>query len=143
MRTESPPITSAMLLLLLWAAVIAGAAARQASSDVQPTAEQLAALMDEGQAVFGADCAACHGAEGSEGAAPALAGNASLASKEHVIRQILEGNPARGMPPFAQSLTDRKVAAVGTFIRSAWDNAHGVVLEADVKRLRDEIARKK
>ena len=99
--------------------------------------------MDDGEPVFGADCAACHGAEGSEGAAPALVGNAALGNKERVIKQILEGVPARGMPPFARTLTDRQVAAVSTFIRNAWDNAYGAVLEADVKRLRDEIDKAK
>jgi mono/diheme cytochrome c family protein len=136
--------TSGVLFLLALCLTGAGlVTAQQPAPEVPISEEERAALMEAGEAIFSADCAVCHGAEGSEGAAPALAGNASLANKEHVIRQVLEGTPVRGMPPFAQSLDDRKVAAVSTFIRNAWDNAHGVVLEADAKRLRQQIDKKK
>jgi mono/diheme cytochrome c family protein len=102
--------------------------------------QQLAALKIEGEILYNRDCASCHGADGTgDGAGPALAGSANLANKEQVIRRILEGAIDRGMEPFAQALNDREVAAVGTFVRNAWDNTNGAVLEAEVKALRDLI----
>jgi len=104
------------------------------------SAEVRAALMNEGQVVYGRDCAACH-AEGSIGAL--LGGNASLADKDRVITRILQGTPDGAMANFGPSLTDREIAAVATFIRNTWDNAFGAIVDADVKRVRDALAKKK
>ncbi len=71
---------------------------------------------------------------------PPLAGNQSIQMDEAVnpIRMVLNGgfppgtagNPMPyGMPPFAQTLSDDEVAAVVTYIRSAWGN-HGNVVTA-------------
>lgn len=46
------------------------------------------------------------------------------------------GNPRPyGMPPFAQTLTDAEVAAIASFVRSAWGNAAAPVTALDVQRL--------
>ena len=96
--------------------------------------------MEEGGPLFGSDCAACHAPEGGGDAiGPAMTNNASLASKDHVITRILEGMPAKGMPPFAQSYSDRKIAAVATFIRGAFENTYSPIVEEDVKRVRETI----
>jgi mono/diheme cytochrome c family protein len=106
-------------------------------------ADQLKALKEEGQVIYSRECASCHGADGtSDGAGPALAGNTALANRTHVIRRILEGAIDKGMHPFAAVLNDREVAAVSTFVRNAWDNANGVVLEAEVKPVRDQVKKK-
>jgi mono/diheme cytochrome c family protein len=89
--------------------------------------------------VFGAECTTCHGADGTSDVGPALAGNTSMAVRDFVIKRLLLG--VADMPSFASSLTDRQIAAVGTFVRNSWDNAHGIVPEADVKRVRAEVAR--
>jgi mono/diheme cytochrome c family protein len=61
-----------------------------------------------------------------------------MGARDHIVRQILRGNAEKGMPAFAATLSDHQVAAVATYIRNAWDNVHGVVLEGDVKKVRDE-----
>lgn len=94
-----------------------------------------AALMAEGQVVFGADCTTCHAADGAADIGPALAGNTSMGAKDAVITKILNG--VNDMPGFAPTLSDRQVAAVATFIRNSWENAQGVVVESDVKAIRD------
>ena len=85
--------------------------------------------------IYDAQCASCHGAEG-EGKPPhypPLAGNQSIqmASAVNAIRMVLNGGypPGTdgipmpyGMPPFAQPLSDDEVAAVVTYIRTAWGN---------------------
>jgi mono/diheme cytochrome c family protein len=106
-----------------------------------PTAESRL-LLTLGKTVYDAQCASCHGAQG-EGKLPEyppLAGNQSIqmASAVNPIRMVLNGgfppgtagNPMPyGMPPFAQLLSDEEVAAVVTYIRSAWGN-RGVAITA-------------
>jgi mono/diheme cytochrome c family protein len=47
------------------------------------------------------------------------------------------GNPTPyGMPPFAQSLSDDEVAAVVTYIRTAWGNRGTPVSANDANSLR-------
>jgi mono/diheme cytochrome c family protein len=47
------------------------------------------------------------------------------------------GNPKPyGMPPFAQSLSDDEVAAVVTYIRTAWGNRGAPVSARDADALR-------
>jgi mono/diheme cytochrome c family protein len=99
-------------------------------------------LMNFGKIVYASHCATCHGAAGlgMPPNYPPLAGNQSIQMDEAVnpIRMVLNGgfppgtagNPMPyGMPPFAQTLTDDEVAAVVTYIRSAWGN-HGNVVTA-------------
>lgn len=93
-------------------------------------------LWAEGEAIFGRACVSCHDADGGSSSAPALSGHPSMGARDYIVRQILFGNPEKGMPPFAPTLDDREVAAVATYIRNAWDNAHGMVVAADVRTIR-------
>ncbi|RDS86339.1 c-type cytochrome [Dyella psychrodurans] len=102
-----------------------------------------------GSKIYAAECAMCHGphGEGKGWDFPPLAGNQSIqmTSSVNPIRMVLNGgyppgtgrNPRPyGMPPFAQSLSDEEVAAVVTFIRTAWNN-HGTAITAkDISALR-------
>lgn len=124
-------------------ALVAGSAHAAAGRQSPPADEaDQPALMREGEALFGSACVSCHADPGMESIGPTLGGNAALTNKDHVIRRVLQGVPEKGMPPFAPSYSNRQVAAVATFIRNAWDNAYGVVTEADVARIRDELAKK-
>jgi mono/diheme cytochrome c family protein len=103
----------------------------------------------EGRRVYGERCASCHGAEGRGKLPhyPPLAANQSIGMTSAVnpIRMVLNGgyppgtrrNPMPyGMPPFAQSLSDQDIAAVVTFIRTAWGNRGAPVSAGEVNRLR-------
>jgi mono/diheme cytochrome c family protein len=68
-----------------------------------------------------------------------------MSSAVNPIRMVLNGGyppstagNARpyGMPPFAQSLSDNEVAAVVTYIRTAWGNRGGAVAATDANALR-------
>jgi mono/diheme cytochrome c family protein len=102
-----------------------------------------------GQKVYVDNCAKCHGDEGqgAPGAYPGLAGNraVTMTAATNVIHAILSGgfapttvgNPRPyGMPPFSQSLSDAEVAAVATYIRSAWGNEAPPVSQVDVLHMR-------
>jgi cytochrome c oxidase cbb3-type subunit III len=75
-------------------------------------------------ALYGQNCAGCHGVDGKGGAAIALANPVFLAiADDAVIRRIAsKGVPATPMPAFAQSaggmLTDKQIDAIVRGIRS-------------------------
>lgn len=107
-----------------------------------------------GRAIYDNQCAQCHGAkgEGAEGAYLPLAGNRSvtMANTANLVQVVLfggfapatAGNPRPyGMPPFVQSLSDREIAAVLSYVRGAWGNQASAVSELDVSRLRASTRR--
>lgn len=94
-------------------------------------------------------CADCHGArgQGRDGVFPSLAGNRAVlrADAGNLLRSILHGgyapstaaNPApHGMPPFMQTLSDAEIAALASYIRSAWGNQAPAVATIEVFRAR-------
>lgn len=125
-----------------------------AQDEAQPPAETLSSseaslLVSLGKTVYDAQCASCHGVngEGKPPHYPPLAGNQSIQMESAVnpIRMVLNGgyppgtakNPMPyGMPPFAVSLSDNEVAAVVTYIRTAWGNRGTAVSASDANRLR-------
>ena len=103
----------------------------------------------EGGTIYREHCAGCHGetGEGTDGAYPALAGNRAvvLDTAANVIRAVLAGgylpatagNPRPyGMPPFAHVLSDAEIAAVVSYIRSAWGNSGRPVSQLQVMQHR-------
>ena len=106
-------------------------------------------LLAFGKTIYDNQCAVCHGAQGlgKPPHFPPLAGNQSIqmGSAVNPIRMVLNGgyppgtagNPMPyGMPPFAQSLSDDEVAAVVTYIRTAWGNRGAPVSARDANTLR-------
>jgi mono/diheme cytochrome c family protein len=112
-------------------------------------AEEKNRLYPLGNKIYDAQCAICHAAQGQGKLPdfPPLANNQSIqmTSSVNPIRMVLNGGYAPGtmknprpygMPPFAQSLSDEEVAAVVTFIRTAWGNHGAPVNGHDVNALR-------
>ncbi len=94
-------------------------------------------------------CADCHGKEGQgqAGAYPALAENRAvrMAQPNNAVLSVLHGgfapatagNPRPfGMPAFLLQLGDADVAAVLTYVRSAWGNQAAPVSALDVQQIR-------
>jgi mono/diheme cytochrome c family protein len=113
-----------------------------------PSAES-SLLLSVGKSIYDRDCASCHGAvgQGMPPDYPPLAGNQSIqmVSAVNPIRMVLNGgyppgtsgNPMpHGMPPFAQKLSDDEVAAVVTYIRTAWGNRGEPVSARQANELR-------
>lgn len=101
-----------------------------------------------GARLYGAQCAACHGAQG-EGRAgmPALAGNRAVVMEPavNVVRVVLGGGygpstaaipQPHGMPPFGTLLGDADIAAVVNHLRRAWGHSASTVTALDVNRQR-------
>ncbi len=111
--------------------------------------EETNRLAPLGHKIYDAQCAVCHAADGRGKPPhfPPLANNQSIqmTSSVNPIRMVLNGGYAPGtrrnpmpygMPPFAQSLSDEEVAAVVTFIRTAWGNHGKPVSAKEVNALR-------
>jgi mono/diheme cytochrome c family protein len=112
-----------------------------------------AAAAVNGQAVFESRCAACHQASGQglPGAFPPLAGSEYvLGEEERVIRIVLHGlqGPVtvRGqtfngaMPTWASVLSDAEIAAVLSYVRSAWGNGAEAIDAEKVAQQRSATA---
>lgn len=113
-------------------------------------AQDRASIPDQGaQALYRRHCADCHGAQGQGqvGVFPPLAGNRAVLRTDpgNMLRSMLQGGympaiagqPAPyGMPPFMQTLGDAEIAALATYIRSAWGNQAPAVATMEVFRAR-------
>jgi cytochrome c oxidase cbb3-type subunit 2 len=116
----------------------AGAAVSTAAGGSEAPAAGKVEDPAKGQALFTANCAACHQAtgEGLAGAFPALKGNAAVNDADatthiRVVLHGLQGADVGGvvysspMPPFAETLGDADIAAIINYERSSWGN-HGL-----------------
>lgn len=119
-------------------------------TSAQPTSTSTAQIA-HGEAVFTANCAACHqaGGEGLPGAFPPLKANAAVNDADPTlhIHTVLFGahgltiggvNYASQMPPFGPQLRDQDVADVIDYERSAWGNHGPPVSAAEVARIRSQ-----
>jgi mono/diheme cytochrome c family protein len=114
-----------------------------------PATQEMLRVFAQGRRIYEDRCAVCHGPEGAGMPPnyPPLAGRQTIEMESAVnpIRMVLNGgyppgtrkNPTPyGMPPFAQELSDAEVAAVVTYIRTAWGNKGAPVTPAEANALR-------
>ncbi len=124
----------------------------------EPTANTDAEVIRRGAKLYEAQCADCHGSHGEgavtpagETAYPPLAGNRAVTMNPpaNLIRVVANGGFAPstqghprpfGMPPFSQILPDSDIAAVLTFIRSAWGDQAGAVSMTELQRYRKGVS---
>jgi len=100
-----------------------------------------AELMQLGETVYLAHCAACHQPTGLglPPTFPALKGSAiaTQGSIEEHLTLVINGKGM--MPPFGKQLSLKEIAAVTTFERNAWGNETGdLVQSSDVKAVGEE-----
>ncbi|WP_157019250.1 c-type cytochrome [Mesorhizobium xinjiangense] len=126
-------------------------------ADAEATTELLASAdpaMELGPRLYLDNCNACHFTDGrgADGVFPELDGNSLVNASQTagVIDVILNGSrlpstqsrPADlAMPDFGHRLSDEEVAALATFVRSAWSNEAGAVTADDVARRRGNAGR--
>jgi cytochrome c oxidase cbb3-type subunit 2 len=149
--TRQAKVLIAYLLSLKQAALPNEASAPSASingaarSGVPVSAGTTAAASNDsakGQALFTANCAACHQTtgEGLPGAFPALKGDEVVNNDDaeqhiHVVLYGLQGEKVAGavysspMPPFGTTLSDADIANIIDYERSSWGN-HGARIAA-------------
>jgi cytochrome c oxidase subunit 2 len=93
-------------------------------------------LISRGEKVFGANCAACHQANGKgvPGAFPALDGSKVVTGpKDAQIKTVLDGVMKDGQPTamvaWKNTLSDIDIAAVITYTRNSWSNHTGEAIQ--------------
>lgn len=109
------------------------------------------------QAALGAElyrqhCADCHGAQGQgrAGSYPPLAGNrlVTMALPHNLVRSVMAGGFAQAtaaepqphsMPPYGALMSDEELAAVLSFVRSAWGHHAAPVGPVLVNQLRSAV----
>ena len=140
-RAQRPPrVRSCMLLLALaLSPLCCSAEERPPFSPPGTIMAQGHFVQRDGAMLYRAICQGCHmpDARGAQGAGtyPALAGNPKLASAAYPALTVLQGR--RGMPPFADSLSDEQIAEVVNYVRSHFGNNFAdSVTPGDVARLR-------
>jgi cytochrome c6 len=108
-------------LVILLAVSLLFAACQQQYDDKQ--------LVSQGEEVYISNCARCHqlNGEGFEDTYPPLAGNpvVTLHDPNFAIDAIVHGQGA--MPPFGPTLSNEDIAAVLSYIRTAWGNDASII----------------
>lgn len=116
---------------------LAAAAVAEAASDKEWPLDE---LMAKGEAIYGKNCIACHGATGAgiPGAFPALKGSPiATGSIDGHLNVVIKGKPGTAMAAWGAMLNDLEIAAVVTYERNAWGNDTGdAVQPAAVKAAR-------
>ena len=111
-------------------AEVAPPAAQEAKAPeggAQPAAGVDPALIEKGKAIYEANCAACHQAngQGMPPVMPALAGNANLKDAAMILNVVKNGRGA--MPAVGAAFTEEELKAVATYIRNSFGNSFGPV----------------
>ena len=87
-------------------------------------------LMSKGEAVYNAQCLACHGAQGEGGVGNAIAGSAiALGDIGTHLDVGIKGVAGTAMQAFGRQLNDVDMAAVITYQRNAFGNNTGDVIQ--------------
>jgi len=110
-------------------------------------------LPEQGKKVFAQNCVACHQATGLgvPGAFPPLAGSEFVLGSPRRLSMILlkglqgpvevKGNKFNGaMPSWEKALTDKKIAAVLSYVRQEWGNKAPEVQPEQIEAARKEYA---
>jgi cytochrome c oxidase subunit 2 len=103
--------------------IVAQKSAMAAKSDDPNKTWTVAELSERGEKVYGANCVACHQANGKgvPGAFPALDGSLMVnGPQDGQIAILLNGKNA--MPAWKGTLSDTEIAAVITYTRNNWSN---------------------
>lgn len=147
---------------LLSAAVLAAGAGTEASARVEDgvaareARQGFTAQAADGAKVYATVCAACHQANGQgvPNMFPPVAGSEWVTGEpERLVKIILHGITGEievagevysgMMPPWGGTLKDADVAAVSTYMRSAWGHKASAVTAAEVAKIRAANADRK
>ncbi len=115
-----------------YATWVAGKKKEMAAAADDPAREwKLEELIARGEKVYGANCAACHRADG-KGAGPIKALDASalvLGDDAKAQIGILLNGANNGAMPAWKSLSDTEIAAVITYTKNSWSNKTGKLVQ--------------
>lgn len=118
---------SAIVVVGIFAILLVASAQKDGSSDES-------ARFEEGRAIYDAMCYQCHGDEGGGllGSFPGLDGNDNVQALPLIVNNVARG---RERMPAYPLLDASQIAAVATYIRTAWENDFGAVDAAEVEEV--------
>ncbi len=114
------------------------AAAAPAAGGAAPAKMSVDDLKKKGEALYTANCSACHQptGKGMPPTFPALAGSKiATGPKAGHMAIVLHGKPGTAMASFAR-LSDEELASILTYERTSWGNSAGEVQPADIAAAR-------
>jgi len=99
-----------------WGNGASGVTEQQVAAAGAPVSAQV------GASIYGKNCAACHGANGTGGIGPALAENphVNIGDPTTMLTTIVQGRSL--MPSWRGQLSASDIASVATYVRSSWGN---------------------
>lgn len=104
--------------------------AMAAAADDPNKVWELAALIERGEKVYAANCAACHQANGKgTGPIKPLDGSEIVLSDPAKQIQILLNGAANGAMPSWKQLSDTEIAAVISYTKNSWSNKTGKLVQ--------------
>lgn len=139
-RLPDPDLEAATNRWMLWGALIMAIMVMmfplyrltEPAARADARTEQLASLAEQGQAIYGFNCASCHGVLGEGGIGPTLNAEQFLSSATDEQIELLTavGVPGTAMGAYSQDfagpLTAEQIRAVAVFIRTWEENAPDV-----------------
>jgi len=151
-------IAAALSLALFLAACTEDRSTKVTSTDVTQSTQSMQSTQStsplaRGRSLYEVGCAACHRKDGagSVGVGSPLRGSTWVVGPEvrlilialHGVRGPIEVNGVRyqlEMPPFGTVYNDDEIAAILTYVRSAWGNRAAPVLQGRVAAVRRATA---
>lgn len=116
-------------------------AAGTAEAEAPPSQVSDEQLVEMGEGLFTLNCAACHQANGQgiEGVYPPLAGNEFVLTDDPspAIQVVLTGRA--GMPHFQDYLSTEEIAAILSYVRTAWGNNASPVNVEQIQQVQEDL----
>lgn len=142
-------IVVSLVLLLAVAGCAKSSRGASAAASASAAAMRNPASASDGATVYLTDCSSCHQPDGQgvSGAFPPLAGNAVVTGNPvaviAIVKNGLEGRVTVNnlaysgiMPSWKGQISDDQLAAVISYIRSAWNNHAGGVSVSQVQAIK-------
>lgn len=111
------PVWIAALIFLVWGLGRNPLPAAQQKVEESPAAKVTPTDLEEGKALYAAQCASCHGVDGSGGMGPNIRGSAQRRGDQGLFSVIRNGIPGTGMPAIS-SLNDKRAGQVVAYVRT-------------------------
>lgn len=107
----------AAFIFLVWGLGRNPLPAAQQKVEESPAAKVTPTDLEEGKALYAAQCASCHGVDGSGGMGPNIRGSAQRRGDQGLFSVIRNGIPGTGMPAIS-SLNDKRAGQVVAYVRT-------------------------
>jgi putative heme-binding domain-containing protein len=107
----------AAMIFMVWGFKGNPLPAAQNAAQESPAAKLTAADIEEGKALYGAQCAGCHGVDGSGGMGPNIRGSGQRRGDQGMFSVIRNGIPGTGMGP-VMSLNDKRAWQTVAYVRT-------------------------